>query len=155
MTETDSSPWPTATPDPALKRFEILIGKWELKGHTLASKENNITGWSTFEWMPGGFFLKTEGEINFMGFRMQSLEIIAYDPIRKRFPSTVYSSMSGEVFSYEWDIQGNTLIHSGLGARYTGTISPDGNTITGGWRPDEGTPVSDGNAYDAVMVRVR
>jgi hypothetical protein len=154
MTETDSPPWPTATPDPALKRFEILVGKWELRGRTLDSKEDNITGWNTFEWLPGGYFLKSEGEINFMGFMMQSLELIAYDPIRKIFPSSVYSSMSGEVFPYEWDIQGNTLIHSGFGAKYTGTISADGNTITGGWRPDEGTQVTDGNAYDAVMVRV-
>jgi hypothetical protein len=63
--------------------------------------------------------------------------------------------MSGDVHSYEWDIQGNTLIHSGLGAKYTGTISEDGNTITGGWRPDEGTQATEGSAYDAIMIRVK
>jgi hypothetical protein len=142
-------------PDPALKRLEKLVGKWELKGRTLDSKEDNITGWTTFEWLPGGFFLKSVGEITFNGFLIKSLEIIAYDPKRKTFPSSVYSNMSGSVFSYEWDVQGNTVIHSGLGAKYTGNFSEDGNTLTGGWRPEEGTESTDGNTYDAVMTRVK
>ena len=142
------------TPDPALGRLEKLIGTWELKGRTLSSKEDNITGWTTFEWMPGGFFLKAVGEITFHGSCMQSLEIIAYDPERKTFPASVYSSMSGTILSYEWDVQDNTVIHKGLGATYTGTFSEDGNLLIGGWRPDEGTESTDGTAYDATMRRV-
>jgi hypothetical protein len=95
------------------------------------------------------------GEITFNGFVLKSLEIIAYDPKSKAFPSSVYSNMSGTVFSYVWDVQGNAVIHSGLGARYTGIISEDGNTLTGGWRPEEGTESTDGNSYDAVMTRVK
>src|SRR5215207_5909213 len=102
--ETNPLTGQSPTPDPALKRFEALIGKWELKGRTLNAQEDDITGWNTFEWMPGGFFLKSEGEINFQGFVMQSLEIIGYDPKSKTFPSTVYSSMSGDIFLYEWDV---------------------------------------------------
>jgi hypothetical protein len=75
-----------------LKIFEQLIGKWELKGRTLDSKEDNITGWTTFEW-PGGFFLKSEGEINFKGFAMQSMEIIGYDSKRRTFSASVYANM--------------------------------------------------------------
>lgn len=85
---------------------------------------------------------------------MHSLEIIAYDPERKRFPSSVYSSLSGTVFSYEWEIQGHTVIHSGLGATYTGTFSEDGTRLIGGWRPDEEIPSTEGNTYDATMIRV-
>jgi len=131
-----------------------LVGAWKLKGRTLNANEDNITGWTTFEWMPGGFFLQAVGEITFRGSSMQSLEIIAYDPERKTFPSRVYSSMSGTVLSYEWDVQGNTVIHAGLGSKYTGTFSEDGTILSGGWRPDEGTESTDGNAYDATMVRV-
>jgi Protein of unknown function (DUF1579) len=86
--------------------------------------------------MAGGFFLKSEGELNFNGSRIQSLEIIAYDPERKTFPSSVYSSMLGTVFSYVWDVQGITVI------------------LSGGWRPDEGTESTDETAYDATMRRV-
>jgi Protein of unknown function (DUF1579) len=142
-------------PDPALKRLEILVGKWEMMGRTLDSEEDNIFGWNTFEWMPGGFFLKSEGEINFKGFLLKALEIIAYDPQRDVFPSHVYSSMSGDVVPYEWDVHGSTLIHSGMGAAFTGTISKGGSTITGGWRPNAGTPETEGAAYDAIMKRVK
>lgn len=150
----NTPPMDISQPNPALKRLEKLVGTWKLTGRTLSSKEDNITGWTTFEWMPGGFFLKSAGEINFKGFIIQSLEIIAYDPERKTFPSNVYSSMSGTVLSYEWDVQGNTVIHSGLGATYTGMFNEDGNLLIGGWRPNEGTESTDGAAYDATMVRV-
>ncbi len=148
-------PMPVPAPDPALKRLEKLVGTWALTGRTLNSSEDNITGWTTFEWMPGGFFLKSFGEITFQGFLIQSLEIIAYDPKSKTFPSSVYSNLSGTVLSYEWDVQGNIVIHTGLGAKYTGTFSEDDDTLTGGWRPDEGKESTDGNAYDAVMTRVK
>ncbi|HEX5414127.1 MAG TPA: DUF1579 family protein, partial [Chloroflexota bacterium] len=133
-------------PDPALARLERLVGTWELRGRTLAGNADDITGWNTFEWLPGGFFLQSVGEINFQGTIIKSLEIIAYDPARNTFPSSVYSNLSGTVYPYEWDVQGNTVIHVGLGAKYTGTFSEDGNTLTGGWRPDEGTESTDGNA---------
>ena len=155
MTNSESTePMHTSTPDPALGRLEKLVGTWELKGRTLNANEDNITGWTTFEWMPGGFFLQAVGEMTFQGSGMRSLEIIAYDPERKTVPSSVYSSMSGTVHSYEWDVQGNTVIHAGLGATYTGRFSEDGNMLSGGWRPDEGTESADGTAYGAIMIRV-
>lgn len=141
-------------PDLALKRLEKLVGTWKLTGRTLSSKEDNITGWTTFEWMLRGFFLKMTGEITVHNMSMQSLEIIAYDPESGTFPASVYSSMSGTVLSYKWDVQGNTVIHSGLGATYTGTFSEDGKMLIGGWRPDEGVESTAGNTYDATMTRV-
>jgi hypothetical protein len=142
-------------PNPALKRLEKLVGKWELRGRNFDSNADNITGWTTFEWMPGEFFLQAVGEMNFKGFLIKSVEIIGYDPESKTFPSHVYSNMSGTMFPYSWDIQGNTVRHSGLGATYSGNFSEDGNTLTGGWRPDEGAETTDGSAYDAVMTRVK
>jgi hypothetical protein len=147
-------------PDPALKRLEILVDTWKMRGHTLDSKVDNITGWSTFEWLPGKFFLESFGEItiqgfHFNGFVVKALEIIAYDPKKKKFPSTVYSNLSGEVLAYEWDVQGSSVIHSGLGAKYIGTLSGDGNTLTGGWRSGKGTKDAEGNAYDVVMTKMR
>jgi len=43
----------TPQPDPALKALDVLIGTWDLKGRTLDSDEDNISGWNTFEWLPG------------------------------------------------------------------------------------------------------
>lgn len=145
---------PHSASTPPIRRFAPLIGKWLLRGRTLDSAEDNIFGWNTFEWLPGGHFLKSEGEITFKGFVMQSVEIIGYDASSQTFPASVYSSMSDEVFPYVWDFDGSTLTHAGSGARYTGTLSPDGDTLTGGWRPDTG-PATEGSAYDAIMTRVK
>jgi hypothetical protein len=54
-----------------------------------------------------------------------------------------------------WDVQGNVVKHWVEGSTYTGEFSEDGNTITGGWRPDEGVEANVGNAYDATMTRVK
>lgn len=154
--DANSSAQPTQmpTPDPALKRLDRLVGKWELIGRTLDSKEDNISGWSSFEWMPGGFFLKVSGEINFKGMNIQSEEIIAYDPASRTFRSSVYSNMSGSVLPYYWDVEGNIVTHWMESAKYTGTLSEDGRTLSGGWRPIEGKEGSENVAYDAVMTRV-
>ena len=145
----------TPKPNPALKRLEVLVGKWKMKGRTLDSKEDNMTGELTGEWIAGGFFLQLTGWIRFKGFEVQSVEIIGYDPVKKIFPSIVFANMEGNPIPYQWDVQGNTVTHSGLGATYKGTISDDGNTITGGWRPDEGVEPTDGKAYDMTMYRVK
>ena len=150
-----AQPMQIPVPDPALKRLESLVGTWELRGRTLDSKVDDLSGWTTFEWMPGGFFLKVSGEIEFRGFKVQSLEMVAYDPKSQTFPSSVYSNMSGAVLAYQWEVQGNLVTHWMETAKYTGTISEDGNTLSGGWRPIEGKEGAENVAYDAVMTRVK
>ena len=142
-------------PHPALKRLDVLIGTWDLTGRTLDSDTDNITGWNTFEWLPGEFFLKLTGAIDFKGDKIQSLEIIGYDPSTNTFPSSVYSNMDGDVLPYSWDVQGNTVMHSDASSKYTGTLSKDGQTLSGGWRPKEGEQESPKNSYDAIMTRVQ
>jgi len=145
------APQQPSKPSPELRRLEKLVGTWDIKGRTLDSKEDNITGRMTCEWLPGEFFLKQSGEINFRGAKIQSLEIIGYDPSSRTFPSSVYSNMSGVVHPYQWNIEGNTVTHWTDAHKYTGTFSEDGRTLSGGWRPVEGMG---GGAYDAVMTRV-
>ena len=143
----------TQTHDPALNRFEALIGTWDMTGRTLDSGEDNITGWNTFEWLPGGFFIKSFGEINFNGTHIYSLEMIGYDPVSDTFTSSVYSNMDSSVLPYAWDVQGNIVTHSDATSKYTGILSEDGNTLSGGWRTNEGQPEEPGSAYDAIMKR--
>lgn len=138
-------------PDPGLQRLERLVGTWEIKGRTLDSDVDNITGRMTCEWMLSGFFLKQSGQISFKGLNMHSLEIIGYDAASQTFPASVYSDMSGVVLPYHWDVQGNTVTHWTDTHKYTGTFSDDGRTLTGGWRPMDGKGDA---AYDAVMTRV-
>ncbi len=66
----DAPPVQTPAPALALKRLEKLVGTWMLTGRTLNLTEDTITGWTTFEWLPGG--LKSVGEIAVNGFLIQS-----------------------------------------------------------------------------------
>lgn len=146
----ETSPRPTG-PDPALKRLDRLVGIWEIRGRTLDSPESNITGRMSCEWLPGGFFLKQSSEIGMQGFRLESLEIIGYDPASQSFPSTVYSSMSGNPLPYHWQVGDDKVAHWTETNQFTGTFSKDGKILSGGWRPRDGKP---GKAYDAVMTRL-
>jgi hypothetical protein len=142
-------------PHPALQRLERLVGTWELKGRTLNAQADTITGRVVIEWLSGGFFMQQRGEIEGMGFKVQSLEIVGYDPATDTFPSTVYSNLEGVPRSYYWDVQGDVVTHWTEGAKYTGTFSEDGNVLAGGWRPDQGIAESAENTYDAIMFRVK
>ena len=114
----------TPGPDPALKRLDKFVGTWNVKGRTLDSEEDNVSGRLTFEWLPGGFFLQQRTELNFAGYEAQGLEVIGYDPATDRFPSTVYLSMVGVPIPYEYDVQGNHITirtEFNGGATYRGT----------------------------------
>jgi Protein of unknown function (DUF1579) len=143
-------------PDPALKRLERFVGSWRIRGRTLDSEQDNVSGRTTFEWLPGGFFLQQRSELNFAGYQVTGLEIIWYDPATGRFPSSVHSSMVGVPIPYEYDVRGDQVrIRTELngGATYTATFSADGNSGSGGWRPDAGA--GPGNvAYDITTTRV-
>jgi Protein of unknown function (DUF1579) len=150
----NSQPMQLPTPDPALKRLERLVGTWSIKGRTLGSQEDNISGRVVIEWLPGGFFLQQRGEMEFKGFRVESLELVGYDPSTQAFSSCVYSNMGGVPQRYQWDVQGDEVTHWTDGSKYTGTFSEDGTVLSGGWRPDDGKEGPDNAAYDAVMIRV-
>ncbi len=67
-------------PDPALKRLKSFVGRWTMRGRTLGSDEDNVSGVTTFEWLPGGFFLQQRVELVFAGYEINGLEVIGYDP---------------------------------------------------------------------------
>jgi hypothetical protein len=144
------------TPDPALKRLDRFVGTWDAKGRTLGADEDNVTGRLRFEWLPGGFFLQQRIELNFVGYEIRGLEVIGYEPERGVFPSTVYSSMVGVPLAYEYDVQGDDVTirtEFAGGATFRGRFGPDGDSFSGGWRPDAEGP---GNvAYDISGTRAK
>ncbi len=123
-------------PDLALKRLDILVGKWRMKGRTSDALKDNMSGELVAEWMLGGSFLRLTSWIRSEDQVVRSEEIVGHDPIKKMFTSIVFSDLRSAPIPYEWDIHGNTVKHSGAGATYQGTVSDDGNTITGRWSPD-------------------
>ena len=146
-------------PDPALKRLEKFIGTWEMKGRTLNSKEDNVVGRTTFEWLPGGFFLQQRIELNFMGMELRSVELIRYDPDTQSFPSHVYSNMSPMPLPYTWDVQGDDLTisvaYGPIDATFQGKFSEDGKRFSGGWRPNPGADEMINVPYDIQGTRLK
>lgn len=147
------------TPDPALKRLDVFVGSWTIKGRTLDSKEDNISGQTTFEWLPGGFFLQQRIEMDFAGLKIQSLELIGYDPETKAFSSSVYSNLAPMPLPYQWDVQDDTLTisvsYSPMDATFKGKISKGGESFSGGWRPNPGADETVNVPYDVGGTRVK
>ena len=141
-------------PDPALKRLDRYVGTWAMTGRTLGSDEDNITGTTTFEWLPGGFFLQQRFAADFMGMPIESVELIGYDAKEQRFSSSVYSNMVGMALPYNWDVQGDDLKIWTDTASFEGRFSADGDSFSGGWRPKPGHEDDPGNIpYDITGTR--
>jgi hypothetical protein len=142
----------TPTPDPALKRLDRLVGSWSMEGHLAGSEERNIKGKATFRWLPGGFFLLQQTSLDFVGLKIEALELIGYDPETKTFPSTVYSNFSPAPLPYRWEVEGDNLTisvsYSPLDATFKGTFSEDGESFAGGWRPNPGADENSNPPYD-------
>jgi Protein of unknown function (DUF1579) len=138
-------------PDPALRRLDRLVGRWSMEGNLLGSDEKNISGETTFRWLPGGFFLEQRVRIDFTGLQIDGLELIGFDPETDTFPSTVYSNFSPEPLPYKWDVQGDdvtiTVSYGQLDATFTGSWREDG-TFSGGWRPNPGSDETINVPYD-------
>jgi hypothetical protein len=137
-----------------MKHLSKMIGTWQMKGRSFGSDHDNVTGRVTIEWFPGGFFMMQRGEMGAGDFQVKSLEVVGYDPVTKVFPSYVYSNLFEFHSKYFWDVRGDIVEHWTKGAKYTGKFSPNGTTLSGGWRPTGSAKKTPGNTYDVVMTRV-
>jgi hypothetical protein len=147
--------------DPAFKPLEKLIGTWNSKGRSLNATEDNIFATTTFEPFLNGKYIKITNHMTFKTPNAdhvhESLEVLAFDPQGKVYPTASFSTLGdgpGVMIPYEWAVEADgTIIHRGAGAIYRGTFSKDGNTLTGGWRPDKSGDARDEASYDLTMTR--
>jgi hypothetical protein len=158
MTTSDAPQQPS--PDPALRRLDRLVGRWALRGNLVGSDVENITGEISFQWLEGGFFLQQDAKIDFAGmFQVSARELIGYDPDTEGFASYVYSNFSPEPLPYKWDLRDDTLTisvsHGPLDASFSGEFSADGESFSGGWRPNPGADETINIPYDVSGARVR
>jgi hypothetical protein len=137
-------------PDSKLRLLDRFVGTWDIQGRTLDSAVDDVSGRATFEWLPGGYFLQQRIRLDFAGHSVEGLEVIGYDPATGTFPSTVYPSMAGVPIPYRWEIDGDalTITTDVLGATFRGRWSEDGESFSGGWRPNPGREGPGNVAYD-------
>jgi len=159
MSDQDAQAQQMPRPDAALKRLDKFIGTWDMRGRTLNSKEDNVVGRATFEWLPGGFFLQQRIELNFIGMELHSVELIGYNPQTQSFSSLVYSNMSPMPLPYKWDVQDDTLTisvaYGPMDATFKGKFSKDGQSFSGGWRPNPGADETVNVPYDLAGTRLK
>ena len=91
-------------------------------------------------------------------FKVKARELIGYDPETEGFASYVYSNFSPMPLPYKWDLQGDTLTisvsYAPLDAAFKGEFSDDGESFSGGWRPNPGADETINIPYDVTGSRV-
>lgn len=81
-----------------------------MKGKLAGAEEAAIKGQTTYEWLPGGFFMQQHVVMDFTGFvQIDSHELIGYDPGTGKFPSQVFSNPSPTPLPYTWELEGDNL----------------------------------------------
>jgi hypothetical protein len=136
------------TPNPALKKLERLIGRWQQSGE--------YNGTAVCEWMEGGFFFIRHFEgITPYGRHVKGIEYVGFDEETQTLRSHLIG-VGGENFTYTWDIEGDiwTIWFGDKGSKnfYQGTFSKDGNTVTGRWQWPEGEGRTGGFTFTSSRV---
>lgn len=119
-------------PGPDHKKLEVFLGKWHTTGEgTPGVRVDSI---DTYEWYPGGFFLVHHADATVGENKINSLEIIGYDPERQSYLATFFDS-DGGFGSEELRVDGETWTWRGsnvMGAkehRCIARVSNDGKSV--------------------------
>jgi hypothetical protein len=137
MTESNSTtaPQQPPKPDPALKRLDAFVGKWNTQGQIKESPfgpAGKIIGTDTYEWLSGGFFLIHRVNVRMGDQRNESIEIIGYDASSKTYPMHSFDSQGNSIVMRA-SVVGDTWTFTGESMRFTGAFSDDGKSISGKW----------------------
>lgn len=146
------------TPHPSLKALDKFVGKWSMSGHLVDDNKEILKGEATYEWLPGGFFLKQQVSMTFMGMPIESTELVGYDQETDSLKSFVYSNMSPVPLPYFWKVDGDdveiTVSYGPLDATMHAEFSKDGKSYKGGWRPNPGADTNINVPYDISGTRL-
>ena len=136
-------------PNPDLKSLDRLVGTWKVSGEA--------QGQIRYEWAEGGFFLLQHFDLDHGGRKIKGIEVIGHlqslgETPSKDIRTRVYSFLDGLTLDYVYELEGDTLTiwggEKGSPAYYKGTLSKDGNTLTGGW-------VWPGGGYKTITTRMK
>ncbi len=120
-----------ATPNPALKPFEVLVGEWQTVGSHPYLPGVVLHGRTSFDWVEGGAFLIMHSEIEESHFP-DGVAILASDDVAKRFVMLSFDQRGVSRF-YEATMAGNELRwwrdEPSFSQRVVITIQEDGNAM--------------------------
>jgi Protein of unknown function (DUF1579) len=126
-----------STVDEALDALDALVGEWTMIPAFAPDPAEAPRARSTFEWLPGRRFLVQRWEVDHPD-APDGIAVIGFDPATEALVQHYFDSR-GVGRRYEmalahqvWKLQ-RFASEPDFSQRFTGTFSPDGNTITGHW----------------------
>lgn len=137
-------------PNPALQRLAVLAGEWTIKATIPPATE--VTGKTTYELFPGGFFFIQRSEVNMGGAIVHSMEIVGWNEAQKALVSVGIGNLNSQLGSFKWDMTGDTLTISSGGMSYQGKLSKDKKTLKGKW---EWTENGAKKGYEVISTKVK
>jgi hypothetical protein len=141
-------------PNAALKRLDVMVGRWDLGGRE-AGSDGDVNGRLSFEWMDGGFYLVQQVEVDYAGRKVDGVEYVGYDEASESLRSYFFSNegpgpFGGIAIEYVWEVDDTTLTiwggEVGSPANFKGTFSDDRKMISGRWEWP-------GGGYSATLTR--
>ncbi|GAA0420999.1 hypothetical protein Acor_79250 [Acrocarpospora corrugata] len=137
---------------PALARLDVLIGRWIVQPKV----EGVGTAWTEFSWQDNGLFLRQESDADPMpstapqdwraNAPFPNTSIIGLDDTGDEF-TMLYTDARGVHRVYRMafadDVWTTWRNAPGFNQRFTGTLSPDGDTVDGRWESS-----ADGTTWD-------
>ncbi|HEY0433183.1 MAG TPA: hypothetical protein VGC95_04890 [Chitinophagaceae bacterium] len=143
-------------PNPALKKFEILIGEWKTVGTHFHVEHTILEGKCSFGWIEGGAFLIWRSFVNHKLFPA-GISILGSDDATGELFMLYFDQRKvsrKQNVSFENNVFKWWRNAPGFSQRYTLTISEDGNTID-----SKGELSQDGDNWqkdlDQVFTRIR
>jgi hypothetical protein len=124
----------TTENDPDVMTYlDVFVGEWQMRASFAAEAPPAAT--TSFEWLNGGKFLVQRWVVDHPD-APDGIAVIGYDTDRSTYLQHYFDSR-GVVRVYEMTFTGGvwTLLRFApeFSQRYVGTLSEDGNTITGQW----------------------
>ena len=124
-------------PNPALKRLEILVGKWQSEGETIGSKDEpavKIKGTDIYEWFHGDYFLIHHADVSMGELLVKVIEVVGgYDASSQTYPMHSFDNQGNfQTMQASVDEQG-VWKFTGEKIRTTLVVADDGKTMTAKW----------------------
>lgn len=121
--------------DIAYVRLDKFIGKWRTQGVILADDGPGIeiVGTDSYEWLPGGFFLRHTADVLMGNELSQTHEIIGYDKNAGHYTMQYYNNR-GESGNMIASINGNQCTFESPTLRFIGEFNEDGSILSGNWQ---------------------
>ena len=104
-------------PGPEQQALAPFIGTWTFEGVAKDSPMGpggKMTGTDRITWLPGGFFVQRRFDGTSPAGKMEGVEIMAYDGVRKTYTFNFWEN-SGAMGSGTMTVKGNTWTAQGVG----------------------------------------